>query len=153
MTYSHVFKKFVEDHADEFALGDAGHMYWCAAAYNLPDSERFQICYLCDELDIDVWAANRVHSFMFYRDIKIHRIVLPDNVTKIGVKAFAESSLKMITIPRACTIISPDAFQGCFLQLILYQGTIAELSQIKGSETALRGFTVKCSDGIAEVRG
>lgn len=148
MNYTEKFKSFVKEFSEDFLMGSAEHMYFIAKHYQLPAEEVNQICYLCDELDIDVWDANRVHQFMFFKDSKINRITLPDGVHSIDDRAFAQSSLARIVIPESVKRIHPKAFQGCFLQFIEYKGTRDELLKIPEIRKTFRGCTIKCADQV-----
>jgi len=49
----------------------------------------------------------------FMGDTSISRVTLSDTVTRIGSRAFADSSLTEIHLPRSITYIADDAFEGC----------------------------------------
>jgi len=49
----------------------------------------------------------------FYGAQSIDTIVLPENVEEIGSRAFADSTLEAINLPRTITYIADDAFDGC----------------------------------------
>jgi len=53
--------------------------------------------------------------------------VLQNAVTTIGARAFADSAIKLITIPATVTDIAPDAFEGCDVVILTTAGSYAEL--------------------------
>ena len=72
-----------------------------------------------------IWeSVNRI----FFTSLK--SIIIPDSVTRIAWKTFAEcSSLTSITIPNSVTRIASDAFSGCTgLTSITIPDSVTEIS-------------------------
>jgi len=51
-------------------------------------------------------------------------IIIPNSVTSIGDRAFAESGLTSVTIPNSVTSIGRYAFEYCRITSVTFQGTI-----------------------------
>ena len=48
----------------------------------------------------------------FYGDMTVTKVTIPDQITSIGARAFANTNLRYITIPGSVTSIALDAFEG-----------------------------------------
>lgn len=58
-------------------------------------------------------------------------IIIPDNVTQIGCKAFAGSGIVSISIPQSVVKVEFDAFAGCEkLSKVIYNGSFVEWNAI-----------------------
>lgn len=58
-------------------------------------------------------------------------IIIPDNVTEIGSKAFAGSGIVSISIPQSVVKVEFDAFSGCEkLSKVIYNGSFVEWNAI-----------------------
>lgn len=62
---------------------------------------------------------------MFEDSDGLANVYLTDGTTRIEARAFANSSIATITLPRSITYIAPDAFQGCDVIAYVYAGTYA----------------------------
>ena len=51
----------------------------------------------------------------FFGDASLDRVVLPENVKRIGPRAFADSAVREITLPAGVEEIAEDAFDGSAL--------------------------------------
>lgn len=58
--------------------------------------------------DLKIIKANT-----FYGSTSIDKVLVPEGVSEIQSKAFANSTLKKITLPESITFIAEDAFEGC----------------------------------------
>jgi len=58
-------------------------------------------------------SLNIIEEEAFYGDLSLDKVVLGENVTSIGARAFSNSGLKEITLTEAVTFIADDAFEGC----------------------------------------
>lgn len=58
-------------------------------------------------------ALKTVGEEAFYGDTSLEKVVVPDGVTSIGARAFANSSVSQVDLPDTLTFISDDAFAGC----------------------------------------
>ena len=76
---------------------------------------------LLADSSLAAWADNvftmpasleTIEEEAFYGDQSIDKVVLSDNVTTIGPRAFADSSLTEINLPGSITYIDPSAFDG-----------------------------------------
>lgn len=54
-----------------------------------------------------------IEAEAFYGLQDVSSAVIPEGVTSIGARAFADSSLEQITLPRSLTSVADDAFEGC----------------------------------------
>ncbi len=71
-------------------------------------------------------GVKTIEAEAFYGDTSLYEVVLPDGLTTIGSKAFANSSLRKINLPASITNIAPDAFNGCDMGNVLVRaGTYA----------------------------
>ena len=57
----------------------------------------------------------------FYKSSSLERVVLPEGVTEIRSRAFADSSLTEINLPDSITFIADDAFGGSALARVNVQ--------------------------------
>ena len=69
-------------------------------------------CALASMLNLPV-NLKTVGDEAFCGDQSLGTIVLSENVEKIGSRAFANSSIKEITLTSAITSIADDAFEAC----------------------------------------
>lgn len=69
-------------------------------------------CALADEENVLVLPKDLkvIDEEAFYGDTSISKVIVPEGVTTIGKKAFAESSLKVIELPDTLTTVAEDAF-------------------------------------------
>jgi len=67
-----------------------------------------------------------VSEEMFAGDQSLDRVVVPDGVTRIESRAFADSSLAVITIYGSVNYIAPDAFANCDVIACVTSGSYAE---------------------------
>ena len=89
---------------------------------------------------------------LFVVDCKLISIVIPDNVTSIGMSAFwGCSSLTSITIGNNVVSIGNSAFCNCDeLNIITYRGTKKQWNTIHKAENWKNGSVIKiihCTDG------
>ena len=64
-------------------------------------------------------GLKRIEEEAFYGDTSLDEVVIPNGVTYIGPRAFANSSLKYITLPASLTSIADDAFDGVLSSAVL----------------------------------
>lgn len=57
-------------------------------------------------------SLGQVAEDSFYGDRSLDEVELPDGMTAIGAKAFADSSVRRIYLPESLNDIAPDAFDG-----------------------------------------
>ena len=64
----------------------------------------------------------------FYGDQSLTELVLPEGLLRIGSKAFAETSLRSVTLPRSLQYFARDAFDfsGADFEVYVYAGSKAE---------------------------
>ena len=55
----------------------------------------------------------RIDQEAFYQTVNVDEVVLPEGVTAIGPRAFAESLISRIYLPESLTDIAADAFSSC----------------------------------------
>ena len=69
-------------------------------------------CALADEENVLVLPKDLkvIDEEAFYGDTSISKVIVPEGVTTIGKKAFAESSLIVIELPDTLTTVAEDAF-------------------------------------------
>lgn len=88
------------------------------------------------------------NAFMGCNGLK--EIQLPETVEVLGEGAFADSGLKMVTIPVSMRRIEENVFSGCVLELVFYAGTKSEWRAIEILETgnaALFAQVIHCING------
>ena len=85
-----------------------------------------------------------------FRDRPMHRLVLPEGVTRIEPFAFQfEEKLKEIIIPKSLKSVPSDAFFACDgPERVIYRGTRAEWTAISGNMQIGSPLTVECTDGV-----
>ena len=64
-----------------------------------------------------------IYKYAFYYNQKIKSVVIPDNVTAIGEKAFSQSSIGSVTIGNGVKTIGVEAFSRCSSLTNVYVGT------------------------------
>ena len=72
----------------------------------------YEIAFAGDELILPS-NLTRIEAECFSGDPAIRQVELPDGVTHIGARAFADSGLRTILLPASLTDIANDAFDGC----------------------------------------
>ena len=90
----------------------------------------------------------------FCRNMSLGRVVLPEGVTSIGARAFAESSLQEIVIPASVTHIAPDTFEGCDAYTIIAPaGSYAACWDATRRADPAEHFRYSLQDGAAVITG
>lgn len=115
---------------------------WCSYKF---DNPLFMDCpqaaiYIKGERQEDVVYPNtisKVGNYCFASLKSLKNISLSDNVTKIGIAAFAGTSIKSIVIPNSCDTICREAFQGCNLDELKIPSNIQYLEKMGGGFYAL----------------
>ena len=67
------------------------------------------------------WPKNAeiISEEMFYGNDELEQVIIPEGVREIRSKAFANSSLREITLPDSLEFIADDAFDGCDLETMI----------------------------------
>ena len=89
------------------------HIVSAARDYNLNETT-FDICMMPSDPDTLVLPAalSEVDEEAF-AGISAQKVVIPDTVTSVGSRAFADcSNLLLVELPSDCSGFAPDAFQG-----------------------------------------
>lgn len=109
-------------------------------------------------------GTTKVERGAFWGDKKLTKITLPDSVTSIGSRAFAETKISTIHIPSRLTSLASDAFQSCnklasfsggnggryrVRDGVLYNGSLTTLIKYPPEKTT-KSFTVPNS--VKEVK-
>lgn len=86
----------------------------------------------------------------------VEELKIPNRVTEIKDRAFANSALKKLTLPKSIKKMEADAFYDCWdLTSIDYQGTLADWDKIDKSSAVFNGsqvIKVNCKDGTLFVK-
>ena len=61
-------------------------------------------------------AVREIGDEAFCGDSALYEVILPSGVSSIGARAFAQSSIRRITLPDTISFIADDAFDGCNLE-------------------------------------
>ena len=92
-----------------------------------------------------------IEAEAFYGDTSLGDVILPEGVTAIGERAFADSSVKSIALPSTLTDIDPTAFENCEgLTAYVESGSTAEAWC---AENSVNRYTYSVSDGEATITG
>ena len=80
-------------------------------------------------------GITEIPRFSFFGCSNLKEIVLPSNVTSIGSRAFSETAIESITIPKSVQFIDTGAFSTSYnLTYIIYEGTAAEWEAIRKAD-------------------
>lgn len=89
-----------------------------------------------------------------FENSAVTSLVIPESVTHIGNLAFNGcASLKSITLPKTLSVIGWSIFTGCTDLTINYGDTVEKWKELIREvvwNDGLKGYTIRCTDGILE---
>ena len=100
------------------AIGEGAFSKSSLTAIDIPDSVveigkyAFQECTQLEQVELSK-NINVISEWIFWGDIKIQKMELPDSVQKIETSAFEQTGLKYITLGSKLNKIGDFAFRGC----------------------------------------
>lgn len=109
----------------------------------------------CEKLKSDIVLPDSITVIpkeIFFDCYELKNVTIGKNVTMIEQNAFHFCDLTTITLPKTLTSIGCYAFLGCSCTEIIYEGTMAEWSNVSlyassPKASGLEGKLIKCSDG------
>ena len=111
------------------------------ADYNIQKNSMLNLVVSDAELKMPA-GLKRIEERAFYGDISLNEVTVPEGTEVIASKAFANSSVKYVTLPASLYSIADDAFSGCRNLVVSAQkGTYAYTWAVRNKYINIEGGT------------